>query len=83
VERARRDRHAQLAPDFLPGTLPVRGTARACSRWSVRDRRCLGAPVRFGARDPRGADVRGLVARISGVERVPADQATRWLAVRG
>ncbi len=67
-----------LPPDFLPGTLPVRDGARVLAMVGPK------APgLRFARVIPAVRMFAGLVARISGVERVPADQATRWLALRG
>ena len=67
-----------LPPDFLPGTIAERDGARILAMVGPK------APgLRFVRVIPAVRTFDALVAKISGVERVPVDQAKRWLAIRG
>ena len=67
-----------LPADFLPGTLPVRDGARVLAMVGPK------APgERFERVIPAVRMFDALAARVSGVERLPAEQATRWRARRG
>lgn len=67
-----------LPADFLPGTIIERDGTRVLAMVGPN------APgLRFARVIPAVRTFDALVARVSDVAKLPADQATRWLALRG
>ena len=67
-----------LPADFLPGTIVERDGSRVLAMVGPK-----GPGLRFARVIPAVRTFDALPAKISGVERVTADQAKRWLALRG